>query len=95
MNDISNLIPMFTIREENLVTSTDVPMVSYMKVRNKGKKNMKILCKKIAIETLHSVHDPANVNIAHNNFIIVIDNLFCKYCPIIIIKSPKNIFQSS
>ena len=41
-NDISDHLPILTIREENLVISKDVPMVSYMKARNK--KNMKMFC---------------------------------------------------
>ena len=46
MNDIGDHLPIFTIREENLVLCKDVPMVSYMKVRNKSKKNMKMFYKK-------------------------------------------------
>ena len=41
MNDISYHLPIFT-REEYLVIGKDVPMVSYLKVGNKSKKNMKI-----------------------------------------------------
>ena len=44
LNDISDHLPIFAIREENLVICKDVPMVSYIKVRNKSKKNMKIFC---------------------------------------------------
>ena len=44
VNDLSDHLPIFTIREENLVISNDVPMVSYINVRNKSKKNMKIFC---------------------------------------------------
>ena len=49
MNDISDHLPIFTIREENLVISNDALMVSYMKVRNKGKKNMNILREKLVM----------------------------------------------
>ena len=47
VNNFSDHLPIFIIREENLVISNDVPMVSYIKVRNKGKKNMKIFCEKL------------------------------------------------
>ena len=43
VNDIGDRLPIFTISEENLVIGNDVPIVSYMKVRIKNKKNMKIL----------------------------------------------------
>ena len=76
MNDISDHLPIFTIREENLVISNDVPMVSYIKVRNKSKKNMKILCEKLVMESWHSVYNAFDVNTAYNNFIQIIDNLF-------------------
>ena len=38
VNDLSDHLPIFTIIEENLVISNDVPMVSYINVRNKSKK---------------------------------------------------------
>ena len=38
LNDISDHFLIFTIRLENIVMCKDMPMVSYMKVRNKGKK---------------------------------------------------------
>ena len=78
----------FTIREENLVISNNVPIVSYIKVRNKSKKNMKIFCEKLVMESWQSVYYAVNVNTAYNNFIQIIDNLFSKFCPIIVIKSP-------
>ena len=49
-------------------------MVSYMKVRNKSKKNMKIFSEKLAMESWHSVYNAADVNTAYNNFIEIIDN---------------------
>ena len=91
VNDISDHLPIFTIREENLVIRNAVPMVSYMKVRNKSKKNMKIICEKLVMESWHSVYN--TVNTAYNNFIQIIDNLFSKCCPIIVIKSKGNFFS--
>ena len=44
VKDICGHLPIITIREDNLVISEDVPMVSYIKVRSKSKKNMKIFC---------------------------------------------------
>ena len=87
MNDLSDHLPIFAIREENLVISNDVPMVSYIKVRNKSKKNMKILCEKLVWESWQSVHNAVSVDTAYNNFIQIIENLFKKCCPIIVIKS--------
>ena len=46
VNDICDHLPIYAIREDNLVISKDLPMVSYMKVRNKCKNNMKISCEK-------------------------------------------------
>ena len=62
-------------------------MVSYIKVRNKSKKNMKIFCKKLVMESWQSVCNAVNVNTAYNNFIQIIDNLFSKCSPIILVKS--------
>ena len=87
VNDLSDHLPIFTIREDNLVISNDVPMVSYINVRNKSKKNMKILCEKLVIESWQSVYNAVNVNTAYNNFIQIIDNLFNKCCAIIVVKS--------
>ena len=78
MNDLSDHLPIFAIREDNLVISNDVPMVSYIKIRNKSKKNMKIFCDKLVIESWQSVYNAVNVNTAYNNFIQIIDNLFNK-----------------
>ena len=85
VNDISDHLPIFKIREENLVISKDVPMVSYMKVINISKMNM--FCEKLVMESWHSVYNAADVNTAYSNFIQIIDNLFCKCCPIIVMKS--------
>ena len=90
VNDLSDHLPIFTIREENLVISNDVPMVSYIKVRNKSKKNMKILCEKFVMDYWQPVYNAANLNTAYNNFIQIIDNFISKYCPIIVIKSKRN-----
>ena len=87
VNVLSDHLPIFTIREENLVISNDVPMVSYVKVRNKSKKNMKIFCEKLVMGSWQSVYNAVNVNTAYNNFIQIIDNLFSKCCPIIVVKS--------
>ena len=38
-------------REENLVICKEMHMVSYVKVRNKRKKNMKIFCLKLVMES--------------------------------------------
>ena len=65
VNDISDHLPMFTIREENLVIIKDVPMVSY--IRNKSKKNMKIFCETLVIELWHTVYNVVDVNTAYNN----------------------------
>ena len=92
VNDLSDHLPFFTIREENLVISNDVPMVSYIKVRNKSKKNIKILCEKLVMESWQSVYNAVNVNTAYDNFIQIIDNLYNKCCPIIVIKSHKNFY---
>ena len=63
-----------------------MPMVSYMKVRNKSKKNVKFFYFKFATEW-HCVYNVVDVNTAYNNFIQKISHLFSKCCPIIIIKS--------
>ena len=89
VNDLSDHLPIFSIREENLVISNDVPMVSYIKVRNKSKKNMKIFCEELVMESWQSVYSAVNVNTAYDNFIQIIDNLFNKCCPIIVIKSRR------
>ena len=89
VNDLSDHLPIFTIREENLVISNDVPMVSYIKVKNKSKKNMKIFCEELVMESWQSVYNAVNVNTAYDNFIQIIDNFFNKCCPIIVIKSPR------
>ena len=94
VNDLSDHFPIFTTREENLVMSNDVPMVSFIKARNKGKKNMNIFCEKLVIESWQSVYNAVNVDTANNNFIQLIDNLFSKCCPIIVIKS-KRIFLTN
>ena len=44
VNDISDLPTILTIGEENIDICRDVPMASYMKLRYKSKKNMKIFC---------------------------------------------------
>ena len=44
-------------------------MVSYIKVRNKSKKNMKIFCEKLVMESWQSVYNAVNVNTAYDNFI--------------------------
>ena len=75
VNDISDHLPFFAIREDNLVISNDVPMVSYMNVRNKSKKNMKIFCEKLVMESWHSVYNAVDVNTAYDNFIQIFDNL--------------------
>ena len=93
MNDISDHLPIFTLQEENLAICKAVPMVSYMKVRNKSKMSMNIFCEKLAMESWHSVYNAVDVNTTYNNCINIIDNLFSKYCPIIIIKS-KRIFYA-
>ena len=93
VNDISDHLPTFTIREENLVISKDLPMVSYIKVRNKIQKNMKILGEKLFMESWHSVYNAVDVSTAYNNFIQIIDNLFSKCCPITVIKSKRNFFN--
>ena len=93
VNDLSDHLPIFTIREDNLVISNDVPMVSYIKVRNKSKKNMKIFCEELVMESWQSVYNAVNVYTAHNNFIPIIDNLFSKCCPIIVVKSKGNFFD--
>ena len=62
-------------------------MVSYVKARSK--KNMKIFCEKVAMESWHSVCNSVDVDTACINFIQVIDNLFSKCCPIIIIRSKR------
>ena len=80
VDDISDHLPLFTVREENLVLSKDVPMVSYMKVRNKSQKNMKILCATLVMGSWHSVYNAVDVNTAYINFIQIIDNLFSKCC---------------
>ena len=92
VNDISDHLPIFTIREENLVMRKDMSMVSYIRVRNNGKKNMKTFCEQLPMESWHSVYNSVDVNIAYNNFIQIIDNLFSKCCPIIVIKSKGNFF---
>ena len=48
---------------------------------------MKIFCEKLVMESWHSVHSA--VDSAYNNFIQIIDNLFSKFCPIIVIKSKR------
>ena len=45
LNDLSDHLPIFAIIEENVVICNDVSMVSYIKVGNKCKKNMKIFVK--------------------------------------------------
>ena len=64
-------------------------MVSYIKVRNKSKKNMTIFCKKLVMESWQPVYNAVNVYTAYDNFIQIIDKLFNKCCSIIVIKSPK------
>ena len=49
VNDISDQLPIYYTKRKKLIISKDVPMVSYMKERNK--KNMKILCEKLAMES--------------------------------------------
>ena len=39
------------------------------------------------MESWQSVYNAVNVDTAYNNFIQIIDNLFNKCCPIIVIKS--------
>ena len=41
------------------------------------------------MESWQSVYNAVNVNTAYDNFIQMIDNLFNKCCPIIVIKSPR------
>ena len=48
---------------------------------------MKILCEKLVMGSWQSVYNAVNVNTAYDNFIQIIDNLFNKCCPIIVIKS--------
>ena len=91
VNDLSDHRPIYTIREENLVICNDVPMVSHIKVRNKSKKDMKIFCEQLYMESWQSVYNAVNANTAYYNFIQIIDNMFYKSCPIILIKSPKKI----
>ena len=91
VNDIRDHLQIFAIREENLVMSIYVPMVSYMKVRNIGKRSMKIFCEKLVMELWYSVY-AVDVNSAYNNFIQIID-MFSKYCLIIVIKSKRNFFD--
>ena len=71
-----------------------MPIVSCMKVRNKSKNNMMIFCVKFAIKSWHSVYNDVDVDTAYNNYIHIIDNLFGKCCPIIIIKSKRKMFIS-
>ena len=92
VNYLSDHLPIYTIREDNLVICNDVPMVSYIKVRNKSKKNMKIFCEKLVMESWQSVYNAVNVNTAYNNYTEIIDNLFSKCCPIIVIKSKRHFF---
>ena len=40
-----------------------------MKVINKGKRNIKILCEQLAMESWYSVYNAVDVNTAYNNFI--------------------------
>ena len=87
VNDLSDHLPIFTIREDNLTISNDVPMVSYIKARNKSKNNMKTFREILVMEFWQSVYNAVNVNTAYNNFIEIIDNVFSKCCPIIVIKS--------
>ena len=47
---------------------------------------MKIFCEGLAIESRYSVYNAVDVDTAYNNFIKIIDNLFSKCRPIIIIK---------
>ena len=49
VSDISDRIPIFTIIEENIHISRDVPMDSQMKVRNNIKKYKKILYEQAAM----------------------------------------------
>ena len=93
VNDLSDHLPIFTIKEENLVISNDVPMVSYIKVKNKSKKNMKIFCEELVMESWQSVYNAVNVNTAYDNFIQIIDNLFNKSCLFIVIKSPRKCYD--
>ena len=76
MNDIRDNLPIFTIREENIAIGKNVPMVSYMKVRNKSKKNIKIFCEKLVMESWHSVYNAVDVHTAYNNCINITDNRF-------------------
>ena len=89
VSDITDRLPISTIREENLVIREDVPMTSHKKVRKKSKKNMKMFCDKLAMESWHSVYNAVDADTAYNNFIQIIGNLFVKCCPIIIMKSKR------
>ena len=42
------------------------------------------------MELWHTVYNVVDVNTAYNNFIQIIDNLFSKCCPIIVINSKRN-----
>ena len=59
-------------------------MASYMKVRNKRKMNMKMLCKKTSYGVLALSADAYTV---YGNFVHIMDNLFSKCCQYIITKS--------
>ena len=67
VNDISDQLSISTVREENLVIGKDVPIVLYMNVRNISKKNMKIFCEKLVMESWHSVYNAVDVNPFYNN----------------------------
>ena len=51
------------------------------------------ICEKLVMESWQSVYNAVNVNIAYDNFIQIIDYLFNKCCPIIIIKCPKQFYD--
>ena len=54
---------------------------------------MKIFCEKLVMGCWQSVYNAVSVNTAYNNFIQIIDNLFSKCYPIIVIKSNRNFFD--
>ena len=68
-------------------------MVSYMKVANNSKKNMKISCEILVMESWLSVYNDLDFNTVYDNFIQIIDNLFCKCCPIIVMKFKRFFFN--
>ena len=78
VNGITDHPPIFTIGEEILAISRDVPLISYMNVRSKSKKNMKIFCEKLAMESWHSMYNTIDVNTDYYNLVKMIDNLFSR-----------------